>query len=147
MRLGKAITSARRALGYRYRTTFANDVGISVRSLAAAEKGEPTVGAAILGDIARFIPWWTEETPQEILEGKEPPVRGVPRVAADEGEPEPERPVGPIGQLLWSTFRDWQKEFGHKAAVKMMRQQLDLLWARVEEREREQDDDEQLDAG
>jgi len=73
-RLGEAVAQARQAAGYKWRTVFATKAGISVRSLAALEQGEPTVGQATLFAVGRALPGWTEGTPQWILENNRMPV-------------------------------------------------------------------------
>jgi hypothetical protein len=73
-RLGKEVERARRAAGYRYRTDFCRSHGIkNLRGLEMLESGQPGVGQAFLFEIARALPGWTEETPQVVLDGGEPP--------------------------------------------------------------------------
>jgi hypothetical protein len=101
-RLGKEIAKARLADGHKWRTTFAAAAGISLRSLSAAEKGEPTVGQATLYAIGRTLRRWTEDTPRAILDGE-----AIPSTADDEpirmAGPESEQ-LGEIGQDLLRAY-------------------------------------------
>lgn len=72
-RLGDAVGKARRAAGHKWRTTFAREAGIGVRSVEAVEAHEPTVGVDVLERIGRALGRhfreWDEDTPRVILEG------------------------------------------------------------------------------
>lgn len=81
-RLADAVTNARLAAGHKFRTTFAQAAGVSVRSLTALELGEPGVGQATLFAVARELPGWTADTPKKILEGA-----AAPEMPADAAEP------------------------------------------------------------
>lgn len=73
-RLGEEVERARRADGYHYRTDFCRSHGIkNLRGLELLESGRPGVGQAFLFEVARALPGWTEETPQMVLEGGDPP--------------------------------------------------------------------------
>jgi transcriptional regulator with XRE-family HTH domain len=82
-RLGSAIAKARVASGHKRRTTFARAAGVSVRTVAAVERGEPTVGQSSLFAIGRTLPNWTEDTPKTILEGGAVPPTDAPVAAED----------------------------------------------------------------
>jgi hypothetical protein len=72
-RLAEAVSQARRAIGHEWRTTFADEAGIGIRSLEAVEAYEPTVGVSVLERIGRALGRhlrdWSFNTPREILEG------------------------------------------------------------------------------
>jgi len=92
-RLGRAVTEAREKMGYRSRPQFAKRVDVSLRSLAAVEKGEATVGGAVLVAIARGIPGWDDDTPRAILDG-EPSPAVTPSAIKSRTEPE-------VGSAEW----------------------------------------------
>lgn len=74
-RLGDAVTKAREAAGYKWRTEFAKAAGgINVRSIEMLENGEPGVGQTILYAVARALPNWTEDTVRHILEDPDFPI-------------------------------------------------------------------------
>jgi hypothetical protein len=85
-RLADAVGEARRAAGHRWRTTFATEAKIGVRSLEAVEAHEPTVGVDVLERIGRALGrhfrGWNAGTARGILDGGEipdlEPVRRVP---------------------------------------------------------------------
>ncbi len=72
-RLGEAIAGARRAAGHTWRTTFAREARVGIRSLEAVEAHEPTVGVDVLERIGRALGrhfrHWDADTPRAILEG------------------------------------------------------------------------------
>ena len=72
-RLAEAVSQARRAIGHEWRTSFAIEVQISLRSLEAVEAHEPTVGVSVLERIGRtlgrHLRGWSVDTPRTILEG------------------------------------------------------------------------------
>ncbi|WP_409186668.1 hypothetical protein F9C11_21505 [Amycolatopsis sp. VS8301801F10] len=84
VRLGKAIARGREAAGHQWRPSFAEEAHISVRSLVKLEQGKP-VGPQVYEAVARALPGWSEDTPQEILEGG--PIPASPEPA------EPRKPV------------------------------------------------------
>lgn len=84
-RLGAAVSKAREAAGYKYRSEFARAHGISLRSLELLEAAQPGVGQSVLFAVGRALPRWDEDTPRHILEGGDPP----PSVT--EVMPKPER--------------------------------------------------------
>lgn len=73
IRLGDAVAEARRAIGHRWRTTFAEEARISKRSVEAVERHEPTVGVTVLEEIGRALGRhlrdWDANTPKVILDG------------------------------------------------------------------------------
>ena len=85
-RLADAVAAARRAAGHSWRTTFATEAKVGIRSLEAVEAHEPTVGVDVLERIGRALGrhfrGWHAGTPRVILEGGEipahEPVRRVP---------------------------------------------------------------------
>jgi hypothetical protein len=72
-RLGKAIGRARRAIGHRFRGSFADETGLGIRSIEAIERGEPTVGAVVAEQVGRtlgrHIRGWRAGTAEAILNG------------------------------------------------------------------------------
>jgi hypothetical protein len=92
-RLASAVTEARLAAGFKWRTTFAPAAGVSVRVLSALELGEPGVGQATLFAVADALPGWNADTPRVILEGGPIPVP-VKR------EPEKPRLTPSVRQLM-----------------------------------------------
>lgn len=72
-RLAEAVSQARRAIGHEWRTTFAKEARIGIRSLEAVEAHEPTVGVSVLERIGRTLGHhlrdWNVNTPRAILEG------------------------------------------------------------------------------
>ncbi len=72
-RLADAVAQARRAIGHQWRTTFAKEAGIGIRSLEALEAHAPTVGVWVLEQIGRALGRhlrdWNANTPRGILEG------------------------------------------------------------------------------
>lgn len=119
--LGKEITKARLAAGYKWRTVFAAAAGISTRSVTAAETGEPTVGQATLYAIGRTLPHWTEDTPRVILEG------GAAPPTMDSGPRLPQManvPEDPRKEELRTAFRLYRDELGSEAALQWLREQV-----------------------
>lgn len=72
-RLAEAVAQARRAAGHQYRTSFAKEAGVGLRSVEAVEAHEPTVGIWVLEQIGRALGRhfrdWSVNTPRAILEG------------------------------------------------------------------------------
>lgn len=72
-RLGDAVAHARRAAGHRWRTTFATEAKVGVRSIEAVEAYEPTVGVDVLERIGRALGRhfrdWNADSARVILEG------------------------------------------------------------------------------
>lgn len=72
-RLGKAVSRARRAIGHRYRGSFADETGLGIRSIEAIERGEPTVGVVVAEQIGRtlgrHLRGWHAGTAESILNG------------------------------------------------------------------------------
>ena len=72
-RLGKVVGQARRAAGHRARWSFADEAGISTRSVEAVERGEDTVGVAVFEAVGRtlglHLRGWNADTPESILNG------------------------------------------------------------------------------
>jgi hypothetical protein len=72
-RLGDAVATARRAAGHRWRTSFAKEAKVGIRSVEAVEAYEPTVGIDVLERIGRALGrhfrGWTADSPRAILEG------------------------------------------------------------------------------
>jgi hypothetical protein len=86
--LGEAVAQARRAAGHEWRTTFAPEADVGIRSLEAVEAAEATVGVSVLEKIGRALGRhfrdWTADTPRTILEGGPiPSDEPVPRVTLD----------------------------------------------------------------
>ncbi len=82
-RLGDAVGQARRAAGHRWRTDFAREARLGVRSIEAVERAEPTVGVDVLERVGRALGRhfrdWNADSARVILEGgpipSEEPVR------------------------------------------------------------------------
>jgi hypothetical protein len=72
-RLGEAVAVARRAAGHRWRTSFAKEAKLGIRSVEAVERAEPTVGIDVLERIGRALGRhfrdWSADSPRAILEG------------------------------------------------------------------------------
>ncbi|OLF08341.1 hypothetical protein BLA60_23205 [Actinophytocola xinjiangensis] len=73
VRLGKAVGQARRAVGHRFRASFADEAGIGIRSLESLERGEPTVGVTVVElvcrALSRHLHGWDASTAESILDG------------------------------------------------------------------------------
>jgi hypothetical protein len=72
-RLGEAVAAARRAAGHRWRTSFAEEAKVGIRSVEAVERAEPTVGIDVLERIGRALGRhfrdWSADSARTILEG------------------------------------------------------------------------------
>jgi hypothetical protein len=72
-RLGKAVSQARRAIGHRFRRSFADETGLGIRSIEALERGEPTVGVVVAEQVGRtlgrHIRGWHAGSAEAILNG------------------------------------------------------------------------------
>ncbi len=86
-RLGNAVREARESMGakFKFRPAFARAAGIAKRSLDDLETGKPTVGETNLRLVGKFIPHWTQDTPQNILEGGEIPPNPPAPSSTEEG--------------------------------------------------------------
>ncbi|WP_318306006.1 hypothetical protein [Amycolatopsis solani] len=129
-RLGDAVTKAREAGGWQYRTDFveaAKQAGIklNVRSMELLENGEPGVGQSVLFGVARILPNWTEDTPRIVLEdGPIPPTSGsgsahLAVVPDPEPEPGPDL-LDDVERKLWaitdlSEDERWSYIYQHRA--------------------------------
>jgi hypothetical protein len=58
----------------------AADIVLNKKSLELVETGQPGVGQSFLFALGRFLPNWTEDTPQQILEGADPPPTMIAQV-------------------------------------------------------------------
>lgn len=83
-RLGDAVETTRRALGFETRKQFKVASGIGVRSIEKIELGEKGVGPRIFDRLQRALPGWTTETIRQILDGGPvPPLPAKPRAQLD----------------------------------------------------------------
>lgn len=129
LRLGDAVTKAREAAGYRWRTDFAKAAGgINVRSLEYLETGATGVGQSILFAVGRTLPGWTEETPRIILEGG--PIPPIPDetstadAAAQEEAHGAHQPGPADGSALPAGYNPATGEIDRVAAVQLL---VDLI--------------------
>lgn len=92
-RLGDAAFEAREALGLSrpamVEAAAARGIRLNKKSIELIETGQPGVGPKFLYALGSFIPNWTRETPQTILEGGPipPVVRTLPPPSAAPAEP------------------------------------------------------------
>lgn len=101
VRLGKAVGQARRAIGHRFRGSFADEAGIGTRSLEALERGEPTVGVMVVEQVcralSRHLRGWHAGTAESILDGGQVP---------DHDLIDPDQPRKAKLDIMWSKARN-----------------------------------------
>lgn len=72
-RLAEAVGRARRAAGHRWRTSFAREARLGIRSIEAVERAEPKVGVDVLERVGRALGRhfkdWNADSARVILEG------------------------------------------------------------------------------
>ncbi|GAB3431994.1 hypothetical protein [Actinophytocola sediminis] len=99
-RLGKAVGQARRAIGHRYRASFADETGLGIRSIEALERGEPTVGVTVVEQVcrtlSRHLRGWHAGTAESILDGGPVP---------DHDLIDPEQPRKANLDIVWAKAR------------------------------------------
>jgi hypothetical protein len=100
VRLGKAVGQARRAVGHRFRASFADEASVGIRSLEALERGEPTVGVTVVEQVcrtlSRHLRGWHAGTAESILDGGPIP---------DHELLDPEQPRRAKLDIMWTKAR------------------------------------------
>lgn len=76
--LGEHVRDTREAQGIRSQAALAEAAGISARSVAKVELGDPTTGKTILRAVERFFRWPRDSTSDYIARGGNLPVAAPP---------------------------------------------------------------------
>jgi len=84
--LGEHVRATREAEGYRSRAAFGEAAGVSERSVAKVELGDPSVGKTVLRAVERLFGWPLDSASQYITDGVELPARAGPAADAEMSE-------------------------------------------------------------